>query len=170
MPPISLKTRFLTSLSGLVIASMLSTGCSDDQPQAPAETEISTASYQVRGEIMSLPSADKSLSSLNIRHEAIPDFVDGQGKTVGMDAMRMPFPPAEGLNLSEFSVGDKVLVTFEVTWGGQHNGWEATALSPLPADTELDFTTPAKPRDEHAGHDHSSDDHSTQDDHSGHAH
>lgn len=170
MPSISLKNRFFIPLCTLLIASMLSTGCSDEPPQAPAEADLSTATYQVRGEIMSLPGADKSLSSLNIRHEAIPDFVDGQGKTVGMDAMNMPFPLADGLDLSDFSVGDKVQVTFEVTWGGQHNGWEATALSPLPADTELDFTTPARPQDEHAGHDHSGHDHSTHDDHSGHGH
>ncbi|MEO0514701.1 MAG: copper-binding protein [Planctomycetota bacterium] len=141
---------------------MFSTACSEEPPHAATPVEVRTAIYEVRGEITSLPDADNPTTSLNIKHEAIPDFVDAQGKIVGMDTMTMPFPPAEGLDLAPFSVGDKVEVTFEVTWAPGQNGWEATAIKPLPPETELDFTKIDTAHHDHSGHDHG--------DHGGHQH
>ncbi len=165
MPFSQPKSAFFGFCVCLALGSVYSTGCSDTQPETAQTAAGSTATYVVRGEITGLPDADNPTSSLMIRHEAIPDFVDAQGKTVGMDTMTMPFPPAAELDLSPFSVGDQVAVTFVVTWGAGHNGWEATQLTTLPADTPLDFTPLAKPDDGHAGHDHAGHDH-----HSGHQH
>jgi len=166
MPRLPRKTALLTLVACLSTPALFSTGCSENPAPATDSVEVRTAVYEVRGEITSLPDADNPATSLNIKHEAIPDFVDAQGETVGMDVMTMPFPPADGLDLSPFSVGDKVEVAFEVTWGPGQNGWEATAIKPLPADTKLDFTPSAKPHDDHSGHDHDHD----HGDHSGHHH
>lgn len=162
MPRLPRKTALSVSITCLSLAAVFSTGCSEKPPQAAASAEVHTAMYEVRGVITSLPDANNPTTSLNIKHEAIPDFVDARGKTVGMDTMTMPFPPADGLDLAPFAVGDKVEVTFEVTWGPGQNGWQATIINPLPTDAELDFTKIATPQDDHAGHDHG--------DHSGHQH
>lgn len=139
----------------LLIGAGITPACTEsaETPDAPGEATVTT--YQTRGEIVALTAAEGENASLSIRHEAIPDFADRDGHVVGMDAMTMPFPPADGLDLAGFAVGDKVAVTFDVTWGGEHSGWEATSLEKLPADTELDFTVSPKPHDDHAGHDHS---------------
>ncbi|MBB6430719.1 copper-binding protein [Algisphaera agarilytica] len=168
MPLIPRKTACFLAFPALSLGLVFSTGCSDSGPQSGPEAvdsaEPTSTTYVVRGVISTLPYPDNPASSLNVKHEAIPDFVDAQGKTVGMDTMTMPFPVADDLDLSSFSVDDKVEVTFVVTWGGEDQGWTATQLSPLPEDAELDFTPLAKPHDHH-GHDHHG-----HGDHSGHNH
>ncbi|MEM9420094.1 MAG: copper-binding protein [Planctomycetota bacterium] len=173
MPSFSRKTACLLANSAFCLSLIFSTGCSDSTaPSAPSSAESTpsnTKIYVVRGVISNLPTPEKPAAELSIKHEAIPDFVDSEGKTVGMDVMTMPFPVAEGLDLAEFSVDDKVEVTFVVTWGGDNQGWAATELPPLPIDTELDFTPLPKSQDHHNHHDHGHHDHS-HGDHSGHQH
>lgn len=70
--------------------------------------------YVVRGTIRQLPS--KPGGELFIRHEPIPDYVNRDGKVVGMHAMTMPFWIAEGVSLDEFASGDRVEFTFESRW------------------------------------------------------
>lgn len=109
--------------------------------------------YTVRGEIRQLPSPENPASGLQIRHENIPDFVNRAGEVVGMKPMIMPFTPAEDLDLSALSVGDKVSFTFDVDWDAAPM-MLVTNIEPLPADTELDFAPPqgeAAPEPESAG-------------------
>lgn len=119
-------------------------------PATNAEPAQITNAYKVRGIIESLPEAGKPASELMIRHEAINDFVDGQGAVVGMNAMTMPFPKlAPDVTLDGFAVGDKIAFEFSNTWSGPENarrpGWTITSISKLPADTELVFTKKSVP-------------------------
>ncbi|MEM1109848.1 MAG: copper-binding protein [Planctomycetota bacterium] len=147
---------FFSVFGVFMVFGVLSTGCTEtSSPQATADRNV-TATYQTRGEVSSLPDADKPTSGLFIRHEAIPEFKNQDGEVEGMDTMTMPFPTDDGVDLAPLSVGDKVEVTFEVFTQGGVRGYAATQIDKLPADTELDFS-----RLEAAGHDH---------DHHGHNH
>jgi hypothetical protein len=54
---------------------------------------------------------------LQAHHETIPDFVGRSGSVTGMPEMIMEFPALrKGIDLSPFSVGDAVRITFEVRW------------------------------------------------------
>ena len=153
------KTTLFAASLALLAVSLFSTGCSDAAPEQAEVTKIINATYETRGEITALPDADNPTSSLMIRHEAIPDFVDESGKTVGMDTMVMPFPIAESINLGEFAVGDKVAVTFDVFTESGIRGYAASEMATLPADTELDFSKLERTAGDHAGHDHHGHDH-----------
>lgn len=80
--------------------------------QGPGEGPVQT--YRVEGVIAQLPAGPGT--ELMIRHAEIPDFVDATGDTVGMSAMTMGFPLAEGLALDGFAPGDSVDIVFEVRW------------------------------------------------------
>lgn len=70
--------------------------------------------YTVRGTIAQLPTpADPQIQ---IAHEAIPDFKDRDGNTIGMGAMVMPFTVAPDVDLTDFKNGDQVEFTLEVRW------------------------------------------------------
>ncbi|VAX40290.1 hypothetical protein MNBD_PLANCTO03-1877, partial [hydrothermal vent metagenome] len=57
----------------------------------------------------------------------------------GMMSMTMGFPIAEGVSLEGIAPGDIVEFTFVTTWGEQYPTYEVTAITKLPADTELNF-------------------------------
>ncbi len=97
--------------------------------------------YEVRAELRQLP--DGANGDLLIRHEAIDGFTDRDGKRVGMDPMSMPFPLAEGIDLSGYAPGDRVRCTLEVDWQ-QRAPVKITAIEKLPADTKLEYRE-AKP-------------------------
>jgi len=82
--------------------------------------------YDVRGEIASMPTEENP--EISIRHEEIPDFVNAEGEIVGMRAMTMSFPLAEGVDLSGFEAGDGVLFTFE-TWWTPDPQWQLTKIA-----------------------------------------
>lgn len=77
-------------------------------PAAPPRT------YEVKGEVMRLPAAGSR--AIVLSHEAIPDFQSADGKTVGMDAMTMPFGLAEGVSVEGLAPGDRVTFTLETRW------------------------------------------------------
>ena len=160
MLPITRKTALFAATLALSVAGIWSTGCSEAAPESAESQRVVTATYDTRGEITALPTADQPTSSLLIRHEAIPEFVDESGETVGMNTMTMPFPIAESINLGEFAVGDKVAVTFEVFTESGIRGYAASELTKLPADTELDYSELEMPGGDHAGHDHHGHNHS----------
>ena len=112
-------------------------------PAARAEMGPPAQEYTVRGEVVSLPDPANPASDFQVRHEAIDNFVDGNGKVVGMGAMVMPFPLAEGVSLEGLKAGDVVEVDFAVWWKPRRH-WEATRVEKLPADTTLEFR-PAQP-------------------------
>lgn len=138
---------------------MCLTGCSDrptaggtpaaaTQP-APRQTDTTYAQeYTTRGVIQALPGADRPGTDLSIQHEAIPEFVNGAGETVGMRTMTMPFPHlAPGVKLDGLAAGDKVRFTFGVTWSPSTTpgatrlipSWTVTMIEKLPPDTALEL-------------------------------
>jgi hypothetical protein len=97
-----------TARSAAALLLLLAVSCGADKPAAPPER------YEVKGEVMRLPSADKP--EILIRHEAIPTFRDEAGKVVGMEAMTMPFSLGEGVSADGLAPGDAVEFTLEVNW------------------------------------------------------
>ncbi len=110
----------------------------EDQIRAELAQEIAhQAEYTVRGQVVSLPTANDDLM---VHHEAIPEYRSAAG--MGMDVMTMPFPLGEGISLDGIEPGDIVNLTFSVDY---NENWSPTAyrltmIEELPADTELDFT------------------------------
>lgn len=143
------RTPFLFALA-LGIAMTVSTGCSEEA----SKPEIEPATYTVRGQIARMPAEDGG--QLKLHHEEIPQFVGYDGKVIGMGSMKMDFPLAKDVDLTGYNDGDKVAVTFVVTWDPARP-YEITSITGLPADTTLDFeATPATQpaHDDHAGHNH----------------
>ena len=100
----------------------------------------------VRGLVVSLPQPGNPASELRIRHEHIPTFRNKDGEigvnargVPGMAAMEMPFPVADGLDISGMSVGDTIAFDFTVRWGVGPS-WFITRYEVLDPGTELDFT------------------------------
>lgn len=102
----------------------------------PAATPA--ASYTTRGEVVALPEKGKPSTELMVKHQAIDDFKNKDGKVVGMSAMTMEFPPEQGVDVTMLAIGDKVELEFAVWWA-QSPPWLATKLTKLPADTKLEF-------------------------------
>ncbi len=120
----------------LSVMLLLTAACGAPQPEAPPET------YRVRGIIRKLPTPNRSPQELSVRHEAIPEFKNADGKVVGMDSMTMPFPLADPALIHTLEVGDRIEMQFNVQWNGDHP-LEITAIDALPAETRLAFEPPA---------------------------
>ncbi|MEE9404285.1 MAG: copper-binding protein [Algisphaera sp.] len=147
----------------LFFTSFLLGGCdSQETPQITAPSHVDV--YLVRGVVKALPSPENLGSELMVQHEAIPSFIGMEGQSSPMPAMTMPFPTPEGVLTDAIKVGDKVELKLEVT-RGPNPGFEATAITPLAADLELNLNTTAAGHgghDDHAGHsDHAGHDHAT---------
>jgi hypothetical protein len=132
-----LDRRLLALLAVLCLVAVACAGTAPEETEPASDVHV----YEVRGQVTAVPDPADPLSNLRVRHEAIPHFVSIDGEVVGMDSMNMPFPVAEGLDLSGIAVGDKVHMTFEVEWEGDVP-YQATQLEKLPEDAELDFGSP----------------------------
>lgn len=116
--------------------------CAAEPPEAPEAEAVAEAEapavqrYEVRGVVGGLPT--ESSPALTVRHEAVPDFVDFEGEVVGMDSMSMPFPLADGVDITGIEPGDKVAFTLEVEWEGDVP-YRISRIEELPAETELDL-------------------------------
>lgn len=157
----------------LIAPALLLTACRDESPapQASSATESAVvrddAYTGILGVVTSLPSPGSDRAELRIHHEHIPTFRTKEGEinvtadgVPGMKSMVMPFPVAEGLDVSSLQVGDKVRFDFTVQWGGTPP-WQITAFEVLDPETEIDFSNKTI-ADDHTGEDH--------DDHAGHDH
>ena len=135
-------TRCVRALCGLVAVGALACagGCGERQTDTPSPADEPHV-YTVRGEIISVPSADKPLADLEIRHEAIPDFKHADNVVHGMKSMIMPFPVDEAVTLDGIEIGDLVQFTFETVWGENYPDYRVTEITELPAETKLDFTS-----------------------------
>ena len=71
---------------------------------AASEDDTAADAYTVRGIIEKLPQTEGHDKSLYIRHAPIPDYRNERGETVGMQAMTMPFPLADGVSLGRVVV------------------------------------------------------------------
>jgi Cu/Ag efflux protein CusF len=94
------------------------------------------ASYTVRGRVVAMPSTPSG--EIQIEHEAIHEFVDFRGDVVGMDAMTMFFPLAEGVASEEIVAGDIVEFDLLVDWNAEPLS-KITRIAKLPPETELVF-------------------------------
>jgi Cu/Ag efflux protein CusF len=101
------------------------------------EQAASARRYTVRGEIVTLPAAGAGPRQIAVRHEAIPDFADRDGKVVGMGAMVMPFELAPGVAVEGMREGDPVELLLAVDWAGP--SLRVERLTKLPPGTPLDF-------------------------------
>lgn len=113
--------------------------CTERRGAEPAEIGQggSARRYTVRAEVLRLPTPTEPRPEVVLRHEAIDDFVDARGRTVGMDAMVMPFAVGSAATIAGISVGDKVKVRLAVDWSGPTLRIEE--MVHLPADTVLHF-------------------------------
>jgi hypothetical protein len=116
---------------------LLVPGC-DQRPTPPTQVPtqqpaVPEHTYTVRGQVVALPTPT---SSLQIRHEAIPDFVRKDGSK-GMNAMIMGFPTAQGVSLRELAPGDKVEFVLEV-WLNPKMRYQISRISKLPAEPPSD--------------------------------
>jgi hypothetical protein len=119
-------------------------GCKREAPPAPAAAQGPNArTYAMRGVVKAIGAPSPSgQRQLTVQHEAVPDFTDEFGKTVGMDTMVMPFQLAPAVRTDGLQPGDKIAFTLSVDWSQPRI--EIVALSRLPPQTELKFG-PAHP-------------------------
>jgi hypothetical protein len=107
----------------------------------PTPARAPDQSYTVKGRVAGLPETGKPATEFRVEHEAIPNFVNRKGQAVGMSHMIMHFPPAKGVSVSQFTVGQPVEIDFSVWWG-ESPSYLVTAIRPLPADTKFTFESP----------------------------
>jgi len=133
--PLLVAGVFLCTLG---LPSLAISGCGEEA-QAPAPA----ASYTTQGRVVMVKTPDSPASSLKIHHEAIPNFVDGQGQVVGMPSHPMDFPRvADTIDVDSLVVGRAVRFTFDVTWDPSPS-WIITELEFLPDETRFAFEQPA---------------------------
>jgi Cu/Ag efflux protein CusF len=128
----SVRTRSWLGLAVSMIAMIFVLGACKQEQEAPAAT------YTVRGVIKSLPTPGRS-EVMFLHHEAVPTFVNREGKQSGMMSMSMPFGVASGVSLAGLEPGDKVELTFAVRWD-RNPATQVTAIRELPADTALELS------------------------------
>jgi hypothetical protein len=135
----------------VALAGFGASGCKQESapPATVPRAELGTPSavYTVRGSVEAMPDPASPMSAFEVKHEAIDNFVDSEGEVVGMGAMVMPFPLAEGVSVADLRKGDVVEVTFAVWWKPRRH-WEATRIEKLPPETPLEFREAKPPRDD----------------------
>lgn len=132
-PRMRSRRAFPLRLAAAFLVLSLSACKGGKEPAASPHTRV----YTVRGQVLQVPTAGRPGAEFFIRHEAIPDFIDEKGDTVGMESMAMPFTPAAGLSLDSIRPGDKIRFELSVDWPG--NRIEVSRISRLPAAARLDF-------------------------------
>lgn len=118
-----------------MLACVFLAGCARENDGAVAVAEV-VHTYTVRGRIVSLPAADDPASELRIHHEAIDSFKSASGEAAPMKAMTMTFPPAKGVSLNGFAVGDPVEFVFRMQWEPSVS-MSTTSIKKLPKETVL---------------------------------
>lgn len=143
-PPIPVRppaARLGRRLAAAAAAALLAAcGGADDGAGSGGAVET----YESRGVVLAVPDPADPLSNLEIRHEAIDDFRSIDGEVLGMNAMRMAFPVAEGVDLTGIEPEDKVAFTLEVEWEGEPP-YRVARIEELPAETELEFRQASPP-------------------------
>ena len=135
--------------AGLVVMAALTvplTGCGSEETQTAAPV----ASYTTQGRVAMKKTPDSPASEFQIFHESIPNFVNGQGEVIGMNAHQMSFPAvAEDIDVDALQIGQPVRFTFEVTYPDPSRpDWIITELEPLPAETTFAFESADDDADE----------------------
>ncbi len=130
-------TRACMAFVMLLLAGLMVTGCGREASTSQDQSKVH--SYETRGIIKTMPA--KAGEPIEIRHEAVPNFKNDEGKTVPMDSMQMPFQISDDVSLEGLSEGDKIKFTFDWNWGDY--SMKVTSIEKLPADTQLDLPTDA---------------------------
>ena len=128
----------MKTIVALLGALVLLTACKAPHTAHPGRT------YTTRGQVVQLPDPAQPGSGLYLSHEAVDEFVDREGKTVGMDPMSMPFPVAKGVSLAGIRPSDVVDFDLSVDWQAE-TPVEITRIRKLPSGTRLVFRA-AKPK------------------------
>lgn len=124
------------------LATSLLAGCPERRGGDARTSGIRT--YTVRGELTQPPTATPSGRTILVRHEAIDDFVDATGATVGMAAMVMHFELAPAVPTADLRPGDKLELTVSVGWSPPV--LRVDALRKLPPETALEFRAARPPK------------------------
>jgi len=133
------RARPASLILALAVLSTLSvlTGCT--RAQAPPEADAGSAhTYSLRGVLRQIPPPGQAGVPLLIQHEAIDDYVNVSGNVAPMASMTMPFSIAEGIDLGDLAVSDKVAFELRVDWQADA-AMLITSIEKLPAETVLDF-------------------------------
>jgi hypothetical protein len=105
--------------------------CHDKPPAlGPAD-----AVYHVRGQIVAIERSGDDTTA-RVAHEAIPGFVDRDGKPDTMPAMTMIFALGPGLDRAALAPESQWDLTFELRWN-QPPALRIVAVKPLPLGTAL---------------------------------
>ncbi len=130
-------------------------GCSRGRMnEAPATVPSDAQTYVIRGEVISVPQADKPGTQFIVKHEPIDRFRGADGQIVGMSTMGMPFTPGKGVSLKGILPGDKIELRWVLQWRPESKEY-IESLQKLPAETQLRFGEahpPALPVTTPAGH------------------
>ena len=100
--------------------------------------------YTVRGKVTQLPESGDPENGLAVSHQAIDDFVDREGKVVGMNPMTMSFPLGPRVPLAGLAVGDPLEFTLHVDWSATPP-IRITSLHKLPPGTPIDYRVAQPP-------------------------
>lgn len=106
--------------------------------------------YSIRGQVTQLPD-QANPGQLHVRHEAVDDWTDRDGKVVGMDSMTMPFPVGKRASLEGVEVGDVVELDLRVDWEADRPV-EVVDIRELPPDTKLVFRFAEPEKHQQQGH------------------
>ncbi len=120
----------------VVLAGWTMLGCQADQganDESLQQVVDAPTIYLVRGVVRFVGE-----DSLQVRHEAIPEFRDVDGETVGMMAMTMDFALGEGVEVEGIQPGDKVALQLAIDLDSERMAW-IESLEVLAEDTQLEF-------------------------------
>ena len=131
-----MKWRLFPALLLALSTSLVACG-GDGSPPGP-----DAAVYQSRGVVRRLPAEGAANPEIWLRHEAIPDFVDIEGNTVGMESMTMPFRLDPSVSLVGIETGEKVAFELAVDWDADLPV-RITDLEELAPELSLDFESEA---------------------------
>lgn len=93
------------------------------------------AHYQTRGVVRAFSGTGGEARVL-IQHEALPRFLDREGKPAPMASMKMIFGLRPNLSRTRFELDEKLRFEFDVTWS-ESPFLVITQLTRLPTDTPL---------------------------------
>lgn len=127
----------------LVCVATLS-ACGGSTETEPTNEPANVIVYETRGRVEFIPDPTMPMSDFLVHHEPIPGFKAKYDEATpsGMNAMVMPFPPADGVDISSVNVGDILSLRFEVEYhptNGTVSGMSLVEFQELPVDTQLDL-------------------------------
>ena len=122
-----------------MLGAIISAGCSRGQTYEQTAAAVSDAqAYVVRGEVISVPQADKPGTEFIVKHEPVDNFRNASGQIVGMSTMGMPFTPGKDVLLDGIKPGDKIEMRWVMQWKPEAKEY-VESVRKLPMETQLRF-------------------------------